>query len=170
VAGVEEEQGHTRRRAKGKHEDEIARLKADNERLRAEGGNLFTGKSSVDDILKVLIDTVSSRKFAEVIKRGFELAIEYDYLSKEADKQAKENARAKLKEQAIAPRLKAPSRPQDGVPRLPRTAQVTQILTLQRTSDTMDQADVDLDMTVELGGHGLDKPGPVAWIERLSAP
>jgi hypothetical protein len=25
-----------------------------------------------------LIDTVSSRKFAELIKRGFELAIEYD--------------------------------------------------------------------------------------------
>jgi hypothetical protein len=86
------------KRAKTKHEDEIARLKAYNDRLRSEGGNLFTGKSSVDDILKVLIDTVNSRKFAELIKRGFELAIEYDYLSKEAPEQAKEDARAKLKD------------------------------------------------------------------------
>jgi hypothetical protein len=46
----------------------------------------------------VLIDTVSSRKFAELIKRGFELAIEYDYLSKEAAEQAREDARAKLKD------------------------------------------------------------------------
>jgi hypothetical protein len=88
-------------RAKGKHENEIARLKADNERLRAEGGNLFTAKSSVDDILKLLIDTVSSRKFAELIKRGFELAIEYDYLSKEAAEQAKEDAKAKLKDKLL---------------------------------------------------------------------
>ena len=37
---------------------------------------------------------------------------------------------------------------------------------LQRDSDTMNQAQVDLGMTIELGNHSLDEPGPITRVER----
>jgi hypothetical protein len=43
-----------------------------------------------------------------------------------------------------------------------------QIALLQRTGDPVDQADIDLGMTVELSYHVLDESGPIARIERLS--
>jgi hypothetical protein len=76
VAGVKDGPRATASRAKGKHEDEIARLKADNERLRTEGGNLFTAKSSVDQHPQGSHRHGQFAQVCQLIKRGFELTIE----------------------------------------------------------------------------------------------